>query len=114
VNLSFRGFKEADAAVRDGAEAEAKEYEAHLGLALALRGAIDDSNSTRTSPTLKRNSTSARSSTPIFRRPITTRHPHAEYRAKGSQEAAVRCSRSAADIYRTFIARANAISSRPP
>jgi lipoprotein NlpI len=44
VNLSFRGFDEAEKAYRDALKLRPQEYEAHLGLALALRGAINDSN----------------------------------------------------------------------
>jgi hypothetical protein len=44
VNLSFRGFDEAEKAYRDALKLRPNEYEAHLGLALALRGAINDSN----------------------------------------------------------------------
>lgn len=44
VNLSFRGFEEAEKAYRDALKLRPNEYEAHLGLALALRGAINDSN----------------------------------------------------------------------
>jgi Tfp pilus assembly protein PilF len=44
VNLSFRGFDEAEKAYRDALKLRANEYEAHLGLALALRGAINDGN----------------------------------------------------------------------
>jgi tetratricopeptide (TPR) repeat protein len=44
INLSFRGFDKAEAAYRKGLEMHPNDYDAHLGLALALRGQIDDSN----------------------------------------------------------------------
>jgi tetratricopeptide (TPR) repeat protein len=44
VNLSFRGFEQAEAAYRKAIELRATDYDAHLGLALALRGSINDSN----------------------------------------------------------------------
>jgi len=44
VNLSFRGYEEAEKAYRDALKLHPKEYEAQLGLALALRGQINDSN----------------------------------------------------------------------
>jgi tetratricopeptide (TPR) repeat protein len=44
VNLSFRGFAEAEKAYRAALSLRPDTYEAHLGLALALRGGIDDTN----------------------------------------------------------------------
>jgi Tfp pilus assembly protein PilF len=44
VNLSFRGFKRAEAAYRKAVALQPQSYEAHLGLALAVRGSIDDVN----------------------------------------------------------------------
>jgi tetratricopeptide (TPR) repeat protein len=44
VNLSFRGFQEAERAYRDALKLRANEYEAQLGLALAIRGQINDGN----------------------------------------------------------------------
>jgi tetratricopeptide (TPR) repeat protein len=44
INLSFRGFDKAEVAYRKALEMHANDYDAHLGLALALRGQIDDSN----------------------------------------------------------------------
>src|SRR5262249_11110365 len=47
VNLSFRGFVEAEKAYRKAVELRPDDYEAHLGLGLALRGQIDASSSER-------------------------------------------------------------------
>ena len=44
VNLSFRGYEEAEKAYRDALKLHPKDYEAQLGLALAVRGQINDSN----------------------------------------------------------------------
>ncbi|RYE77100.1 MAG: tetratricopeptide repeat protein [Myxococcales bacterium] len=44
VNLSFRGFKNAEEAYRSALKIKPNDYDAHLGLALALRGQINDSN----------------------------------------------------------------------
>ncbi len=44
LNLSFRGFKEAEVAYAEAIKLQPAEYEAHLGLALAIRGQIDDAN----------------------------------------------------------------------
>jgi tetratricopeptide (TPR) repeat protein len=44
INLSFRGFDKAEAAYRKALEMHSNDYDGHLGLALALRGQIDDSN----------------------------------------------------------------------
>jgi tetratricopeptide (TPR) repeat protein len=44
VNLSFRGFKESEEAYRAAIKLRPDTYEAHLGLALALRGQIDFQN----------------------------------------------------------------------
>jgi Tfp pilus assembly protein PilF len=44
VNLQFRGFQQAEEAYRAALQMRPNDYDAHLGLALALRGQIDDSN----------------------------------------------------------------------
>ncbi len=44
VNLSFRGYEEAEKAYREALKLRPNEYEAQLGLALAIRGQINDSN----------------------------------------------------------------------
>jgi tetratricopeptide (TPR) repeat protein len=44
VNLQFRGFRQAEAAYRAALVLRPTEYEAHLGLALAIRAQIDDTN----------------------------------------------------------------------
>lgn len=44
VNLQFRGFEQAEEAYRAALKMRPNDYEARLGLALALRGQINDSN----------------------------------------------------------------------
>jgi len=44
VNLQYRGFRQAEGAYRDALKLRPNDYEAHLGLALAIRGQINDSN----------------------------------------------------------------------
>jgi tetratricopeptide (TPR) repeat protein len=44
VNLSFRGFAQAEEAYRAALRMRPNDYDAHLGLALALRGQISDAN----------------------------------------------------------------------
>jgi tetratricopeptide (TPR) repeat protein len=44
VNLSVRGFDQAQGAYKKALDLRPNDYDAHLGLALALRGQINDSN----------------------------------------------------------------------
>jgi Tfp pilus assembly protein PilF len=44
VNLQFRGFPQAEEAYRAALKMRPNDFDAHLGLALALRGQIDDAN----------------------------------------------------------------------
>ena len=44
VNLSFRGFEQAKGAYENALRMRPNDYDAHLGLALALRGLITDAN----------------------------------------------------------------------
>lgn len=44
VNLSFRGFDQAEGSYRQALRMRPNSFEAHLGLALALRGQINESN----------------------------------------------------------------------
>lgn len=108
VNLSFRGFKEADAAYRDALKLKPKEYEAHLGLALALRGAVDDSNFDKNVNEAQAQLDECKKLAPdrpetYYNEAILTQ----EYRAKGSQDAAVPMLKKAAEIYKTFIGKAS-------
>lgn len=44
VNMQFRGFVQAEDAYRQALKVRGNDYDAHLGLALAIRGQINDSN----------------------------------------------------------------------
>lgn len=44
VNMKFRGFEQAASAYKEAIRLQPNDYDANLGLALALRGQIDDSN----------------------------------------------------------------------
>lgn len=44
VNLGFRGFQQAEEAYRAAIKVRPDDYDAHLGLALAVRGQIDNTN----------------------------------------------------------------------
>jgi tetratricopeptide (TPR) repeat protein len=108
VNLSFRGFKEAEASYREALKLKPKEYEAHLGLALALRGAIDDSNFDKNVSGAQAELDECKKLEPdrpetYYNEAILTQ----EYRAKGSQEQAIPMLKKAADIYKTFISKAS-------
>ena len=50
INLSFRGFDKAEASYRKALEMHPNDYDAHLGLALALRGQIDGTNDDKQVP----------------------------------------------------------------
>jgi tetratricopeptide (TPR) repeat protein len=107
VNLSFRGFKEAEAAYRDAIKLHPKDYEAHLGLALALRGAIDDSNFDKNVAAAQgeldecKKIEGDRAET-YYNEAILTQ----EYKSKGSGQSAIPNLKKAADIYRTFVGKA--------
>lgn len=107
VNLSFRGFKEAESAYRDAIKLHPKDYEAHLGLALALRGAVDDSNFDKNVAASQAELDECKKIEPdraetYYNEAILTQ----EYKAKGAQQSAVPMLKKAADIYRTFISKA--------
>jgi hypothetical protein len=47
VNLQFRGFKQAEQAYRQALKLKGNDFEGHLGLALAIRGQIDHTNTAK-------------------------------------------------------------------
>lgn len=107
VNLSFRGFKEAEASYRDAIRLHPKDYEAHLGLALALRGAIDDSNFDKNVASAQAELDECKKLEPdraetYYNEAILTQ----EYKAKGSGQSAVPNLKKAAEIYKTFVGKA--------
>lgn len=107
TNLSFRGFKEAEAAYRDALRLKPKEYEAHLGLALALRGQIDPTNFDKYVAEAQKELDECKKLAPerpetYYNEAILTQ----EYRAKGESTGAVPMLKKAAEIYRTFASKA--------
>ena len=107
VNLSFRGFQEAEKAYRDALKLQPNEYEAHLGLALALRGAINDSNFDKNVKEAQQHLDKCKQLEPnraetYYNEAILTQ----EYRAKGSQDKAIPMLEQASKQYREFIGKA--------
>ncbi len=107
VNLGFRGFKEAEAAYRDALKLHPNEYEAHLGLALALRGEIDDSNWDKNVAESQKELDIAKKLAPnrpetYYNEAILTQ----EYKAKSGLGDAIKFLDKAADIYGQFINKA--------
>ncbi len=107
VNLGFRGFKEAESAYRDALKLHPKEYAAHLGLALALRGEIDDANWDKNVAEAQKELDTARKLAPgraetYYNEAILTQ----EYKAKSGKGDAIPMLEKAADLYGKFVAKA--------
>jgi tetratricopeptide (TPR) repeat protein len=107
VNLSFRGFAEAETAYQAALKLRPNEYEAHLGLALAIRGQISDSNFDTNVKRAQEHLDKCKKLDPAraetyYNEAILTQ----EYKAKGGQESAVPMLERAAELYREFIAKA--------
>jgi Tfp pilus assembly protein PilF len=107
ANLSFRGFAEAEKAYRAALNLKPKEYEARLGLALALRGQINDSNFDRYVAESQKQLDeckkidSARAET-YYNEAILTQ----EYKSKGGEKTAIPMLEKAATLYEEFISKA--------
>ena len=109
INLSFRGFDKAEGAYRKALEMHPNDYDAHLGLALALRGQIDDSNydkQVRGGAGRARRLQEDRSGAPdaYFNEGILTQ----EYKAKGAggTDKAIAVYQQAKQIFQTFMDKA--------
>ncbi len=107
VNLSFRGFKNAEKAYRAAIKLRPDTYEAHLGLALAIRGQISDANWDEYVALSQKHLDQAREIDPkrpetYYNEAILTQ----EYKAKGSEEESVPSLEKAAKLYKSFIAKA--------
>jgi tetratricopeptide (TPR) repeat protein len=107
VNLSFRGFKEAEGAYRNALQFAPNDYEAHLGLALALRGQINDSNFDQAVAESQKHLDECKRIDPsrpeaYYNEAILTQ----EYRAKGEQASVIPMLDKAAEMYRQFVAKA--------
>ncbi len=109
VNLQFRGFKQAEDAYRGAIKMAPNDYEAHLGLALALRGQIDDSNFDKM--------VAAASEELAAAKRIDGNRPEAyyneailtqEYKAKGGGASSEKPLLAAKDLFAQFIQKATA------
>lgn len=107
VNLSFRGFQEAEKAYREALKLRPKDFEAYLGLALAVRGQINDGNFERAVGDAQkyleeaRKVDGARPET-YYNEAILTH----EFRAKRAGNKAVPVLEKAAGQYRDFVQKA--------
>jgi len=107
VNLSFRGFKAAEDAYRAATRMHPNDYEAHLGLALAIRGQINDSNWDANVAGAQKELDECKRLAPdraetLYNEAILTQ----EYKAKGQKEGAIPALEQAATIYDNFVSRA--------
>ena len=107
VNLSFRGFKQAEDAYRNALKVRPNDYDAHLGLALALRGQINDSNFDKYVADAQKELDECKRLAPeraetLYNEAILTQ----EYKAKGGGANAVPMLEQAAGIFDAFISKA--------
>ena len=110
INLSFRGFDKAEGAYRKALEMHQNDYDAHLGLALSLRGQIDDSNYDKQVAAVQaeidacKKLDAARPDS-YFNEGILTQ----EYKAKGAgaKEKTIGVYNQAKQIFETFIEKAS-------
>ena len=110
INLSFRGFDKAEGAYRKALEMHPNDYDAHLGLALALRGQIDDTNYEKQVAAVQAEIDSCKKIDPArpdayFNEGILTQ----EYKAKGAggTDKAVAVYQQAKTIFQTFVDKAS-------
>ncbi len=107
VNLSFRGFKAAEEAYRAALKIRSTDYDAHLGLALAIRGQIDDSNFDQRVAESQAELEQCKKIAPdraetYYNEAILTQ----EYKAKGGGANAVPVLEQAATIFDSFVQKA--------
>lgn len=107
VNLQFRGFKQAEEAYRAALKMRPNDYDAHLGLALALRGQIDDSNFDRMVAAASAELEAAKRVAPdrpetYYNEAILTQ----EYKAKSGGQAAESALLAAKGLFGQFIQKA--------
>jgi len=110
INLSFRGFDKAEGAFRKALEMHPNDYDAHLGLALALRGQIDDSNADKQVPAAQAELDACKKIDPqrpdaYYNEGILTQ----EYKAKsaGGTDQAVAVYQTAKTIFQSFMDKAS-------
>jgi tetratricopeptide (TPR) repeat protein len=109
INLSFRGFDKAEGAYRKALEMHPNDYDAHLGLALAIRGQIDGTNDDKQVPAAQAEldackKIDAARPDAYFNEGILTQ----EYKAKsaGGTDKAVAVYEQAKNIFQQFIDKA--------
>jgi tetratricopeptide (TPR) repeat protein len=107
VNLQFRGFQQAEQAYRKAVEIRPNDYDAHLGLALALRGATDDSNFDKNVPEASAELAKAKQLAPdraetYYNEAILTQ----EYKAKSGKGVAEAELLNAKKLFADFISKA--------
>ena len=109
INLSFRGFDKAEGAYRKALEMHQNDYDAHLGLGLALRGQIEDSNYDKQVAAVQSEIDTCKKLDPArpdayFNEGILTQ----EYKAKaaGGKEKAIAVYQQAKQIFSTFMDKA--------
>jgi tetratricopeptide (TPR) repeat protein len=109
INLSFRGFDKAEGAYRKALEMHQNDYDAHLGLGLALRGQIDESNYDKQVSAVQAEIDTCKKLDPArpdayFNEGILTQ----EYKAKaaGGKEKAIATYQKAKEIFGTFMDKA--------
>jgi tetratricopeptide (TPR) repeat protein len=111
VNLSFRGFKQAEDAYRKALDMKGNDYDAHLGLALALRGQITDVNYDKQVASVQSELDTCKKLSPdrpevYYNEGILTQ----EYKAKagGGKDATIAALNTAKGIFQQFIDKAEA------
>jgi Tfp pilus assembly protein PilF len=109
VNLQFRGFAQAEEAYRAALKMRPNDFDAHLGLALALRGLIDDANFDQMVPAAGSELAAARKLQPdrpetYYNDAILTQ----EYKAKSGGKDAEPMLQAAKTLFGEFIAKAGA------
>ena len=111
VNLQFRGFQQAEEAFRAALQMRPKDFDAHLGLALALRGQIDDSNFDKMVKGAGDELATAKTISPdrpetYYNEAILTQ----EYKAKSGGKESEKALTDAKSLFSTFIQKAGALT----
>lgn len=109
INLSFRGFKAAEDAYRAALKIRPNEYDARLGLALAIRGQIDDANFDQYVAASQSELDQAKRIAPerpeaYYNEAILTH----EFKAKGAGDDSVGTLETAAKMFDAFVQKAGA------
>lgn len=109
INLSFRGFKAAEDAYRAALKIRPNDYDARLGLALAIRGQIDDSNFDQYVAASQAELDQAKKISPerpetYYNEAILTH----EFKAKGAGDDTVGTLEKAAKMFEAFVQKAGA------